>query len=148
MQLTPKIPWTLSFIREWWPHMTLPSVLRLREYELRSTKDDAREDRVLSLKMRYPVRGDVSLREVGSDLNTFTEVFKEQVYRDLLGYVKECSTVIDLGGNIGLAALYFTTHYPHCKLLAVEPHPGSYQMLRMNLKDLISEGRCETLNAA
>lgn len=148
MQLAQKLPWTLSFVLEWWPHMSLQSVLRLRDYELRSTRGGAGEDRVLSLKMRYPVRSEVFLREVGSDIHTFTEVFKEQVYRDLLSHVKECRTVIDLGANIGLASLYFTAHYPHCKLLAVEPHPGTYQMLRMNLKDLISEARCQTLNAA
>ena len=128
--------------------MTLPSVLRLRDYEIRSKRGEAVEGRALRLNMRYPVKSEVSLREVGSDIHTFTEVFKEQVYRDLLSHVKECRTVIDLGANIGLAALYFTTHYPDCKLLAVEPHPGTYQMLRMNLKDLISAKRCRTLRAA
>ncbi len=120
MQLAQKLPWTLSFVREWWPHMSLRSVLRLRDYELRSTRGGAREDRVLSLKMRYPVRSEVSLREVGSDIHTFTEVLKEQVYRDLLSHVEECSTVIDLGANIGLAALYLANHYPRCKLLTLQ----------------------------
>src|SRR6266404_7620243 len=35
-----------------------------------------------------------------------------------------------------------------CKLLTVEPHPGTYQMLTLNVKDLIREGRCRTLRAA
>jgi len=128
--------------------MSLLSVLRLRDYELRSKRGDAGGDSVLSLKMRSPVRNEVFLREVGSDIHTFTEVFKEQVYRDLLSGGKECRTVIDLGANIGLAALYFAAHYPNCTLLAVEPHPGSYQILRLNLKDLIREARCKTLNVA
>lgn len=128
--------------------MSLPSVLRLRDYEVRSKQGGTLADKVITLKMRYPVKSEVSLREVGSDIHTFTEVFKEQVYQELLSQVKECRTVIDLGANIGLAALYFTTHFPQCNLLAVEPHPGTYQMLTTNLRDLISGGRCRTLKAA
>jgi hypothetical protein len=43
--------------------------------------------------------------------------------------VGQCRTAIDLGANIGLAALYFSSHYPECELLAVEPHRGTYEML-------------------
>jgi hypothetical protein len=60
MQLAQKLPWMLSFVCEWWPLMTLPSVLRLRDYELRSVRGGAGKDRVLSLRMRDPVKGDVS----------------------------------------------------------------------------------------
>ena len=128
--------------------MSLASILRLRDFEVRSKKGGAVADKVVRLKMRYPVKSEVSLREVGSDIHTFTEVFKEEVYQDLLSRVKVCRTLIDLGANIGLAALYFATHYPDCKLLAVEPHPGTYQMLTTNLSELIKQGRCQTLNAA
>ncbi len=148
MQLAQKLPWTVRFLSEWWPQMSLSSVLHLRDYEIRNTKGGAVEGAVLSLNMRSPVRGEVSLREVGSDMHTFTEVFREQVYGCVLDQVKECSTVIDLGANIGLAALYFAAHYPSCRLFTVEPHPGTYQMLTRNLGDLIREARCRTLKAA
>lgn len=148
MQLVQKLPWSLRFLSEWWPRMSLPSVLHLRDFEIRNARGDAVDGGVLSLNMRSPVRGEVSLREVGSDMHTFTEVFKEQVYGCVLDQVKECNTVIDLGANIGLAALYFAAHYPRCKLLTVEPHPGTYQMLTRNLKDLIRGARCRTLRAA
>ena len=49
----------------------------------------------------------------------------DRFYQGVLGQVKECRTVIDLGANIGLAALYFASHYPRCQLFAVEPHPGT-----------------------
>src|SRR5258707_1309431 len=112
MQLTKKLPWTLSFVFEWWPHMSLQSVLRLRDYELRSNRGGAVADKVVSLKMRYPVTSEVSLREVGSDILTFTEVFKEQVYAELRNRVNDCRTVIDLGANIGLASLYLASQFP------------------------------------
>ena len=90
----------------------------------------------------------MSLREVGSDILTFNEVIKEQVYRTIFERVKKCDTVIDLGGNIGLASLYFANRYPACRLFAVEPHPETYRMLVSNLSELIASGRCQTLQAA
>ncbi len=40
MKLIPAQPWTISLIREWWPYMSLRSVLRLRDYELRSSREE------------------------------------------------------------------------------------------------------------
>src|SRR6267378_1399461 len=97
MKRKQKFPWTLSFVLEWWPNMSLRSVLRLRDYEIRNENGDAVAGKLLTLKMRNPVRGDVSFREVGSDIFTFTEVFKEQAYRVVSDHVRECNTVIDLG---------------------------------------------------
>ena len=47
MQL--RLPWTLSFVREWWPRMSLLSVLRLRDYELR------REGGTLRVELSTPL---------------------------------------------------------------------------------------------
>jgi hypothetical protein len=54
-----KLPWTLSFIREWWQYMSFSSVLRLRNYELRNSRGAAVQDGVLSLQMQHPVRSEV-----------------------------------------------------------------------------------------
>jgi FkbM family methyltransferase len=148
MKLKQKFPWTLSFVREWWPNMNLRSVVRLRDYEIRYERGDAVAGKLLTLKMRSPVKGDVTFREVGSDILTFTEVFKEEAYRVVWDHVRECNTVIDLGASTGLTTLYLAARYPGCKFLAVEPHPGSYQLMLRNLKDLIQQGRCRTLEAA
>jgi len=128
--------------------MSLRSVLRLRDYELRSATGKQVEGRILELSMKSPVVGKVSLREVGSDILTFDEVIKRQVYRNILSKLEQCETVIDLGANIGLASLYFASRYPSCRLLAVEPNPPTYKILTANLSDLIEGGRCRTLHAA
>jgi len=105
------------------------------------------EGQTLCLSLRSPVKGQIRLREVGSDILTFTEVIKEQVYSDVLRELPQCETIVDLGANIGLASLYFSAHYSGCKILAVEPNPSSYALLNSNLAELIGAGRCKTLNA-
>ena len=128
--------------------MSLRSVLKLRDYELRSAKGELRPGRALELQMKSPIRGTLSLREVGSDILTFNEVVKEQVYKNATAHLESCETVIDLGANIGLTSLYFARQYPTGRLFAVEPNPDTYQMLTANLKELIDSGRCRTLQAA
>ncbi len=141
-------PWTVSFVREWWSYMSLRSIMRLREYEVRNARGEQIEGETLELQLKSPVRGQVSLREVGSDILTFNEVIKEQVYKNISTHLKHCDKVIDLGANIGLASLYFANRYPTCRLFAVEPHPDTYRMLVHNLRELVDSGRCRTLRAA
>jgi FkbM family methyltransferase len=148
MRLIPRQPWTLTFLREWRPYISFRSVLRLRDYELRSGRGRQAEGRILELSMKSPVQGKVFLREVGSDILTFDEVIKRQVYGNILSRLERCETVIDLGANIGLASLYFAGHYPSCQLFAVEPNPDTYRMLTANLRELVENGRCRTLKAA
>ncbi len=148
MRLNPTRNWTVSFVREWLPYMSLRSVLRLRDYELRSARGELAEGRNLELRMKRPVPAVVSLREVGSDILTFNEVIREQVYKSILAKLARCETIIDLGANIGLATLYFAGHYPRARVLAVEPNPPTYKILAANLKSLVEVGRCRTLKAA
>ncbi len=128
--------------------MTLRSVMRFREYSIRSDKEECPEGNLLKLVMRNPVRGEVILRERGSDILTFTEVIQQEVYREAVTAVRDCQTVIDLGANIGLASRYFADHFPNCKILAVEPNPGTYEVLLLNVERLVANRRCRTLRAA
>lgn len=147
MRLIPRQPWTLAFIREYRPYMSFGSVLRLRDYESRSARGRQVEGQILELRMKSPIQGKVSLREVGSDILTFDEVIKRQVYRDV-SRLERCDTVIDLGANIGLASLYFASRYPSCQLFAVEPNPGTHRLLTANLCELVKHGRARILKAA
>jgi FkbM family methyltransferase len=98
--------------------------------------------------MHYPVQGNVFLRRTGSDILTFHEVMRDQVYDVVSRYVEDCGSIIDLGANIGLASLYFAHTYPSSVVLAVEPNPDTYDILELNLQQLIEGGRCKTLKAA
>jgi FkbM family methyltransferase len=41
--------------------------------------------------------------------------------------------ILDLGAHIGLTTLYFKKFYPEARVTAVEPHPESVEILKMNL---------------
>jgi FkbM family methyltransferase len=41
-------------------------------------------------------------------------------------------SIVDLGANIGLSALYFASRYPEAKILSVEPNPDALRCLRHN----------------
>jgi len=40
--------------------------------------------------------------------------------------------ILDCGGNIGLAARYFSENYDHAEILSVEPHPANVALGRIN----------------
>jgi FkbM family methyltransferase len=124
------------------------SILRLRQFEIRNNRGEAVEGKLLPLTLRSPRRPSIALREVGSDILTFNEVIKDQVYKDVLALVPNCEAIIDLGANIGLTSLYFAAHYAGCRIFAIEPNPSTYEVLISNLGWLIDDGRCKTLNAA
>ncbi len=128
--------------------MNLRSALRLRDYEIRSARGDLERDKLLVLNLRSPVRGQIALRELGSDILTFNEVLGEEIYRCVPSLVRDCNSIIDLGANIGLASLYFASHYPSSRLFSVEPNPSSFELLTSNLSALMAQGRCRVLKAA
>jgi FkbM family methyltransferase len=41
--------------------------------------------------------------------------------------------IVDVGGHLGLASLYFLSRYPGCRLTAIEPNPSLAALLRQNL---------------
>src|SRR4051812_46664341 len=41
--------------------------------------------------------------------------------------------ILDVGANIGMASLYFKTHYPDCRLEAFEPDPRLANLFKRNL---------------
>jgi FkbM family methyltransferase len=128
--------------------LSLGSLLRLRDYELRSARGEESKTSKLVLNLKRPIDGPVALREVGSDWQTLKEVLLTEVYRSVVSNVARCDTIIDLGANIGLASLYLAARYPSARILAVEPNPSSFDLLMTNLRRLIASGRCQTLKAA
>jgi FkbM family methyltransferase len=148
MQLNPMRSWTLSFIRQRWPLMDLPSVLRYRRYMMRAEKRHIHPQQTLMFRMKSPIRGPIRLREASADFYTFQEIVEEQVYRGLANRIPRCRTAIDLGANIGLASLYLDFLYPGVRLVAVEPSPDNFPLLEENLHRLVAAGRCQILQAA
>jgi FkbM family methyltransferase len=67
----------------------------------------------------------------GADAFIHSEVFEHQYYR--LPLAHEPATILDLGANIGLSAIYFARLFPDAALACVEPAPDNLLLLRRNL---------------
>ncbi len=93
---------------------------------------------------------DVRVRPETSDLATCQQVFGTLDYdlRRLRRYAELASCyersvaegrtplVLDLGANIGTAALYFARAWPACHVVAVEPATDNFRLLLENTQDL------------
>jgi len=75
----------------------------------------------------------VHIRKGSSDFKVFKQVmvFDQYSYNGLDGPPVE--TVIDLGANVGLSAMYFKTKYPNAQVIAVEPEKHNYEQLVKNI---------------
>ena len=55
--------------------------------------------------------------------------------------------IIDLGAHIGLSTLYFKQTYPGSEIIAIEPNPGTFELLEQNLFENQIDG-VTAINAA
>ena len=64
------------------------------------------------------------------------EVIYDDIFRKNV-YFFEANTsepfIIDCGGHIGLAVLYFKSLYPRARILSFEPNPETFALLRKNI---------------
>jgi FkbM family methyltransferase len=44
--------------------------------------------------------------------------------------------------------LYLAENYPRSSIVAVEPHPDTFDVLQTNLRSLVTKGRCRLIQAA
>jgi FkbM family methyltransferase len=51
-------------------------------------------------------------------------------------FIDDVRTVVDIGANIGAASVYFGLQWPHARVLAFEPAPATFDLLRHNLEQL------------
>jgi FkbM family methyltransferase len=129
------------------PFLSASTVLRIltaRELSYHGLFD---RGRALAVRLRRPVLR-IALRPAGSDLATFDEVIREEVYRKACEAAGAAQQVIDLGANIGLASIYFLTWWDEARVLSVEPHAGNAEILVENLRPWIESGRCNVVEAA
>src|SRR5262245_22207843 len=90
----------------------------------------------LTIGFRYPEPiGNIQLllrANVGSDGFIHGEVFEHEYYR--LPLLAPPKTILDLGANIGLTAVYFSRLFPMAALACVEPVPENLRVLARNLE--------------
>jgi len=68
----------------------------------------------------------------GADAFIHSEVFEHEHYR--LPLKRSPQTILDLGANIGLSAVYFARLFPDAELACVEPAPDNVRVLARNLE--------------
>lgn len=64
-------------------------------------------------------------------LSGFKEIYKKQPYRFL--FKKEFPCIIDCGANIGLSIIYYKQMYPDADVIAIEPDPRLFNILKKNM---------------
>ena len=74
----------------------------------------------------------LSLRtNAGADAFIFSEVFCHRYYA--IPLQRQPATILDLGANAGLTAVYFARCFPDAAIACVEPMPDNARQLRRNL---------------
>ncbi|MGH9480890.1 MAG: FkbM family methyltransferase, partial [Terriglobales bacterium] len=93
-----------------------------------------------------PFQAEFFLRSNASDLRTFQQIFLADFY-NLAHFerwpelIEACAQrarrapplILDLGANIGLAAIYLAKLFPQARILAVEPDRDNFALLQRNL---------------
>jgi FkbM family methyltransferase len=72
----------------------------------------------------------IFLRLGTTDVAAFGHVFITDAYGFLL--TRQPSIIIDAGANAGMSAVYFALRYPMAKIVAIEPEPSNFAMLKKN----------------
>jgi FkbM family methyltransferase len=78
-----------------------------------------------------------------SELKVIREVFFGAEYA--LPHVTDPRVILDLGSHAGYSVLYFKARFPEARVVAVEPHPETFERLRRNVGGLSG---VELVNAA
>ena len=73
----------------------------------------------------------VSLRRGTTDIGTFIEVFRDEIYA--LPRLDAPGVILDIGGNIGMASLYLAVLHPGARIHVFEPVPANLEILRRNV---------------
>jgi FkbM family methyltransferase len=81
-----------------------------------------------------PIGRHIVLRRRTTDLQCFEKVFLADEYRS--PFVISPNLIIDAGANIGMATLYFAHRYPGAHVVAIEPEPRNFEMLKRNCEGL------------
>lgn len=132
----------------------LPSFLRLMINSKKLSRSKSRkipankENTYFPLNIKFKgLRETIFLRTYKGDIEIFYEIFYKRIY-SLPSTKGDIKSIIDLGANIGLSALYFKALYPNAHIICVEPGKDNYAMLLKNVGVNKTNGRIMAVNAA
>lgn len=90
----------------------------------------------------------IVLRTFTGDIDIFYEIFWKQIYNQVPQNSPDIKIIVDLGANIGMASLYFSSRYPDAKIYGIEPDPQNFDLLLSNMAHEISHSRFVPVKAA
>lgn len=62
----------------------------------------------------------------------YDEIFNAENYK--FSASTSSPFILDCGANIGISVLYFKSRYPNAKIVAFEPHPDTFRILTVNVR--------------
>jgi len=71
------------------------------------------------------------LRLRTTDVELCRQILLEGLYD--CDFPKSPRFIVDAGANIGLAAIFYAIRYPQATIVAIEPEPSNYEMLKQNV---------------
>jgi len=77
------------------------------------------------------VRHPVHLRVRTADVSLCQQILLDAQYDSTLSIRPR--VIVDAGANIGLASIFYANRYPDARIIAIEPEPSNYEMLRKNV---------------
>ncbi|MCE9587676.1 MAG: FkbM family methyltransferase [Verrucomicrobia bacterium] len=103
-----------------------------------------RQTRPYKLLCKY-IKHPLLCRPGTSDRKVFLQIFADRDYQ-CLDEVQSAQLVIDCGANVGYSSVYFLNRFPSAKVIAIEPDPNNFALLKANVAPY--GDRCETLQTA
>lgn len=77
------------------------------------------------------IRHPVHLRVRTSDVWLCQQILIDGQYDS--GLMFKPRAIVDAGANIGLASIFYANKYPEAQILAIEPEPSNFEMLKKNV---------------
>jgi FkbM family methyltransferase len=127
-----------GIVADYWRYL---GVIAGSRYAMLDRRNGRREMTVEWRSTRTQLRVRVGHRY--RDLRTVFSVFGREEYASPLPSAPQ--TVVDLGANIGTAAIWFSTRYPDATIIAVEPEAQNFELL---VKNCASRNRIIPVRAA
>jgi FkbM family methyltransferase len=81
-----------------------------------------------------PANRQIAIRLETSDIHCVEQVFLAKEYE--VPFPGTPRVIVDAGANIGMATLYFARKFPDAKVIAIEPEPSNFALLKMNCAGL------------
>ncbi len=89
-----------------------------------------------SIRVKH-IKEPIRLRRKTSDIMVFRQVFTDQEY-EMSVHLPDSfdpKVIIDGGGNIGLASVFFKNKYKNAKIISIEPNKANFDILQQNIKN-------------